>query len=58
MGFIAKTVPQMNILSLGFPLRVMGGLTMVILGLVVMNEVVMELVDDTLGLMFAWIENR
>ena len=25
MGFIAKTVPQLNILSLGFPLRIMVG---------------------------------
>jgi flagellar biosynthetic protein FliR len=57
MGFIAKTVPQMNILSLGFPLRVMAGLLIIILGLVVMNEVVMELVNDTLTLMFDWIEN-
>jgi flagellar biosynthetic protein FliR len=58
MGFIAKTVPQMNILSLGFPLRVLGGLTIVILSLVVMDEVVMGLIDDTLGLMFDWIESH
>ena len=58
MGFIAKTVPQMNILSLGFPLRVMAGLLIIILGLVVMSEVVMGLVDDTLHLMFDWIESH
>ena len=58
MGFIAKTVPQMNILSLGFPMRVLAGLTIISLGLVVMNEVVMELIDDTLGLMFTWIESH
>jgi flagellar biosynthetic protein FliR len=58
MGFIAKTVPQMNILSLGFPLRVMAGLLIIILGLAVMSEVVMELVDDTLRLMFEWIESN
>ena len=58
MGFIAKTVPQMNILSLGFPLRVLGGLTIVILSLIVMDEVVMELIDETLGLMFEWIESH
>jgi flagellar biosynthetic protein FliR len=58
MGFIAKTVPQMNILSLGFPLRVLGGLTIVILSLVVMDEVVMEFIDETLGLMFEWIESH
>jgi flagellar biosynthetic protein FliR len=58
MGFIAKTVPQMNILSLGFPMRVLAGLTIISLGLVVMNEVVMELIDDTLSLMFVWIESH
>jgi len=58
MGFIAKTVPQMNILSLGFPMRVLAGLTIISLGLVVMNEVVMELIDDTLVLMFTWIESH
>jgi flagellar biosynthetic protein FliR len=58
MGFIAKTVPQMNILSLGFPLRIMAGLTIVSLGLVVLDEVVMELVDDTLALTFEWIESH
>ncbi|MHC4218517.1 MAG: flagellar biosynthetic protein FliR [Planctomycetota bacterium] len=58
MGFIAKTVPQMNILSLGFPLRVLAGLLIIVLGLVVMDEVVMELVDDTLSLTFDWIESH
>jgi flagellar biosynthesis protein FliR len=54
----SPTVPQMNILSLGFPLRVLGGLTIVILSLVVMDEVVMELIDETLSLMFEWIESH
>lgn len=30
MGFIAKTVPQLNILSLGFPLRIIVGLFLMI----------------------------
>ncbi len=30
MGFIARTVPQINILSLGFPLRIMAGLLLTI----------------------------
>ena len=54
MGFIAKTVPQMNILSLGFPLRILGGLTIVSLGLVVIDDVVMELVEGALQLIFEW----
>jgi len=30
MGFVARTVPQLNILSLGFPLRIMAGFSMLI----------------------------
>ena len=58
MGFLAKTVPQLNILSLGFPMRVLLGLLIVILGLVVMDEVVMELLDRTVEAIFAWIEGH
>jgi flagellar biosynthetic protein FliR len=56
MGFIARTVPQMNILSLGFPLRILGGLAVISLGLVVIDEVVMELVDEGLNVILAWVE--
>ena len=52
MGFVAKTVPQLNILSLGFPLRILGGLLIVTLGLVVIDDVVMEMVDEVLQLIF------
>ena len=58
MGFIAKTVPQMNILSLGFPMRILAGLLIVCLGLVVIDEVVMDGIDETLNLMFEWIETQ
>ncbi len=56
MGFIAKTVPQVNILSLGFPLRVLVGLTIVALGLVVIEDVVMELVNEGLTVILEWVE--
>ena len=55
MGFIAKTIPQINILSFGFPLRILGGLVIIVLGLAIIDEVVMDLVDDTLTLIFDWI---
>ena len=32
MGFIARTVPQMNILSFGFSLRILFGLLVLIAG--------------------------
>lgn len=56
MGFISKTVPQLNILSLGFPLRILAGFLIVAVGLVVINEVVMEGIDVALAAIFGWIE--
>ncbi len=55
MGFIAKTVPQINILSFGFPLRILGGLVIIVLGLAILDEVVMDLVDETMTLISDWI---
>lgn len=54
MGFVAKTVPQLNILSLGFPLRILGGLLIVAVGLVAIQEVVMEGVDEALEALEAY----
>jgi flagellar biosynthetic protein FliR len=58
MGFVAKTVPQLNILSLGFPIRILAGILILMLGLVVIHEVVMEGVADGLELIHAWVESR
>ncbi|MHC5004551.1 MAG: flagellar biosynthetic protein FliR [Planctomycetota bacterium] len=57
MGFIAKTVPQLNILSLGFPIRILAGLLMIVLGLHVIDSVVMEWTDELLAVMFGWAES-
>jgi flagellar biosynthetic protein FliR len=54
MGFIAKTVPQINILSFGFPIRILAGLGIIVVGLAILDEVVMDLIDDTLALIFDW----
>lgn len=56
MGFIAKTVPQLNILSLGFPLRILMGLGIVASGLVVINEVLIEGIEHMFSALFEWIE--
>ena len=54
MGFIAKTVPQLNILSLGFPLRIMVGLGTIIAGVTVLGGVLVEYIDQVLGIMMDW----
>ena len=57
MGFISKTVPQLNILSLGFPLRILIGFAIVALGLVVVDDVLMDAFNDTLTQLFSWLES-
>ena len=54
MGFVSKTVPQLNILSLGFPLRIMVGLGVLIAGLVVINEVANTWMAEALENMHDW----
>ena len=39
MGFVSKTVPQLNVLSLGFPLRIMVGLGVLLAGVGVIEQV-------------------
>lgn len=56
MGYMAKTVPQLNILSLGFPIRILAGFAMIMLALVVMNDVVMDGIDAVLNEIFLWVE--
>jgi len=55
MGFIAKTVPQLNVLSLGFPIRILAGWTMLIIGLIVIKQVLVDGLDDGLDAMFQWV---
>ena len=57
MGFIAKSLPQVNILRLGFPIRILAGLAILALGMVVLDEVVMDLVRDTLDVVLCWVES-
>lgn len=40
MGFVARTVPQLNILSIGFPLRIMVGVGLLVGSLAVQGDVV------------------
>ena len=54
MGFVSKTVPQLNILSLGFPLRIIVGLTVVIAGLAVIDQVAMEYVAGAFDTLHDW----
>ena len=56
IGFISKTVPQLNILSLGFPIRIMVGLATLVVGVVVLQEVLIDYIDIVLVTMQDWIQ--
>ena len=57
MGFLAKTVPQLNILSLGFPLRILVGIGIVALGLVVINDVAIDSIAETFSAISQWLQD-
>ena len=57
LGFISKSVPQLNILSLGFPMRIIAGLTIIMVSLGVINEVLLVWIEDVLQLTLDWVEN-
>ena len=54
MGFVSKTVPQLNILSLGFPLRIIVGFGVLIAGLMVIDEVANNWLAESLDNMHEW----
>lgn len=57
MGFVSKTVPQLNILSLGFPMRILIGIGIIATGLTIINDVLIEGINQMFEVLFAWIES-
>jgi len=58
LGYVSKTVPQLNILSLGFPIRIMLGFGMLMFGVAVINDVLTEEFGLMLDALFTWIEDE
>ena len=54
-GFLMKTVPTINVMTFGFPLRVMVGVLAAIAGLVVANELMAKEVDMALQVIQDWL---
>ncbi len=51
MNFVARTVPQMNIMSVGFPLRILIGLSVLVATVGVQMTVVIESIRRTLDVL-------
>lgn len=54
MGFVSKTVPQLNVLSLGFPIRILVGLVVIIASLPIVMAVGESFTADVLDALAAW----
>ena len=54
MGFVAKTVPQLNVLSLGFPIRILVGLIVIIAALPVTLSVSESFTNEVVYTIIAW----
>jgi flagellar biosynthetic protein FliR len=55
LGFLSKTVPQLNVLSLGFPMRILVGLTVLAVGVTVLNDVLIDEMDSVLDSLNTWM---
>jgi flagellar biosynthetic protein FliR len=56
MGFIMKTMPQINVLSVGFAIKIICGLGISIAGLTVIADVAAEEIHRVLELVASWPE--
>lgn len=55
LGFLARTVPQLNILNLGFPLRILLGLMLLASSLYVTRDVLVDEVSSAQGALVQWM---
>ncbi|MEC9374630.1 MAG: flagellar biosynthetic protein FliR [Planctomycetota bacterium] len=56
-GFLMKTVPQLNILSFGFPVKILVGLLMLIAAIGMIGEALHVELAETLDIILIWAEN-
>jgi len=54
MGFVSKTVPQLNVLSLGFPIRILVGLVVIIAALPVIMSVSESFTTEVVEAIVTW----
>lgn len=55
MGFVSKSVPSLNILALGFPLRIMAGLSVMVLGMGAIGEVLRSFMVFDFEALSGWL---
>jgi flagellar biosynthesis protein FliR len=55
VGFIMKTVPQLNVLSFGFPIRILAGLFAVYFALAFLSETIATDVHNAIDRALGWV---
>ena len=54
MGFLSKSMPALSLMSLGFPLRIIMGLAVIVLGMGAIGEALAVFTYDDLDLLSRW----
>lgn len=57
MGFVMKSMPQINVLSVGFAVYIVGGLTILFFALFAVNDALSESMVQTLGMLADWVRS-
>ena len=57
MGFLMKSMPQLNVLSVGFAVYIVGGLTMLIFALFSINDTLAGYMVETLEQLGQWVQS-
>jgi flagellar biosynthetic protein FliR len=57
MGFIMKTMPQMNIMSIGFAAQIVAGIVTVLIMISAISQVATEEIERTLQLLVDWVQS-
>lgn len=55
MGFLMRTIPQINVLTVGFAIKIMGGLVVLLFSLFAINTAMTGHLEETLEAVGAWV---
>jgi len=54
IGFVMKTMPQINVLTIGFAVKIVAGLTMLAICIFALEQVFMVDLEETLDIILRW----
>lgn len=57
LGFVMKTMPQINVMSVGFAIKIMGGICILMFSLFAVNEAVSGHIVEALNAASGWVDS-